>query len=44
MMVLTLSKKRNRIISKLKSEYWTHNQKYGARIPKSFKEEIELEK
>ena len=33
-------KKSNRIISKLKSKYWTCTHKYGVRIPKSLKEEI----
>ena len=30
-------KKRNQIISKVKSKYWTFTQKYGLRIPKSVK-------
>ena len=36
--------KRSWIISKVRSKYWTRTHKYGARIPNSVKEEIELEK
>ena len=37
-------KKRDRIISKVKSKYWNCNHKYVARISKSVKESISLEK
>ena len=37
-------KKRNKIISKVKSKYWTHTHKYGVRIPKSVKETKLLDK
>ena len=37
-------KKRNQIISKVKSKYWTRTHKYGVRIPKSVKELIALDK
>ena len=37
-------KKRNRIISKLRSKYLTLTHKYGLRIRKSFKEAISLDK
>ena len=35
------TKKRNQIISKVKSRHWTCTQKYGVRITKSVKEAIE---
>ena len=37
-------KKRNRIISKVKSKYWTRTHKFGIRIPKSVKEAQELDR
>ena len=37
-------KKRNRMISKIKSKYWACSHKYDMRIPESVKEEIALEK
>lgn len=37
-------KKRNRIISKVKSKYWQRTHKYGIRIPKSVKEAFEIDK
>eukprot|EP00978_Attheya_sp_CCMP212_P004830 scaffold10628_cov48-Attheya_sp.AAC.1 len=38
-------KKRDRIISKVKSKYWARTHKYGIRVPKNIKEakEIDLE-
>ena len=36
-------KKRNKIISKVKSKYWNRTHKYGVRITKSVKEVIALE-
>ena len=39
-----LMKKRNQIISKVKSKYCTSTNKYGVRIPKSVKEEISINK
>lgn len=36
-------KKKARIISKIKSKYWSKTHKYGVRIPKSVKEAIELD-
>ena len=36
-------KKKNRIISKIKSKYWQRTHKYGIRIPKSVKEAIKLD-
>ena len=36
-------KKGNKIISKLKSKYWTHDHKYGVRIPNSVKEAIAID-
>jgi hypothetical protein len=36
-------KKKNRIISKLKSKYWQRTHKYGIKIPKSVKEAIEID-
>src|SRR5205823_5524778 len=35
-------KKRNRIISKIKSKYWVRTHKFGIRIPKSVQEAIRL--
>ena len=35
-----MMKKRNIIISKVKSNYWTRNQKYGVSIANSVKEAI----
>ena len=37
-------KKRNRIISKVKSKYWVRTHKYGIRIPKSVKEAQQLDR
>ena len=37
-------KKRNRIISKIKSKYWTRTHKFGIRIPKSVDEARELDR
>ena len=37
-------KKRNRIISKIKSKYWQRTHKYGVRMPKSVKEAYEIDK
>ena len=39
-----MMKKRNRIIQKVKSRYWTRTHKYGVRIPNSVKEAIALDK
>eukprot|EP00978_Attheya_sp_CCMP212_P023207 scaffold70488_cov59-Attheya_sp.AAC.9 len=38
-------KKRDRIISKVKSKYWARTHEYGIRVPKNIKEakEIDLE-
>lgn len=36
-------KKRQRIISKLKSKYWERSHKYGIRIPKSVREAIKVD-
>ena len=36
-------RKRNRIISKVKSEYWQRTHKYGIRVPHSVKEAIEID-
>ena len=36
-------KKKQRIISKIKSKYWERTHKYGVRIPKSVKEAIEID-
>ena len=37
-------KKKNRIISKVKSKYWEKTHKYGIRIPKTVKEAISIDK
>ena len=37
-------KKRDRIIKKVKSKYWSRIHKYGLRIPKSIKEAMEIDK
>ena len=37
-------KKRNRILSKVKSKYWTRTQKYGVKIPDSVNESIAIYK
>ena len=37
-------KKRDRIIKKVKSKYWSRTHKYGIRVPKSIKEAIEIDK
>ena len=37
-------KKREQIIAKVKSKYWTRTHKFGIRIPKSIKEAIELDR
>lgn len=37
-------KKRDLIISKVKSKYWVRTHKYGIRIPKSVKEAIEIDR
>ena len=39
-----VTKKKNVIISKVKSKYWTLNHKYRVMIPKSVKEAISLDK
>ena len=36
-------RKRNRIISKVKSKYWQRTHKYGIRVPHSVKEAIEID-
>ena len=36
-------KKKNRIISKIKSKYWERTHKYGIRIPKTVKEALEID-
>ena len=36
-------KKKNRILSKVKSKYWTRTHKFGIRIPKSIKEAKDLD-
>ena len=36
-------KKRNRIIAKIKSKYWTRTYKFGIRIPRSVDEAIKLD-
>ena len=36
-------RKRNRIISKVKSKYWQRTHKYGIRVPHSMKEAIEID-
>ena len=42
--VLYTLKKRERIISKLKSKYWQTTHKYGIRIPKNVEEAYEIDK
>ena len=42
--VPNVTKKKNKIISKFKSKYWTHTHKYEVRIPESVKEVILLDK
>jgi hypothetical protein len=37
-------KKRQQIIAKVKSKYWTRTHKFGIRIPKSIKEARELDR
>ena len=37
-------KKRDRIISKVKSKYWIRTHKYGIRIPKTVKEALEIDR
>jgi len=37
-------KKRDRIVSKIKSKYWIRTHKYGIKIPKTVKEAIQLDK
>ncbi|GAX24495.1 hypothetical protein FisN_18Lu065 [Fistulifera solaris] len=37
-------KKRDRILSKLKTTYWERTHKYGIRIPKTMKEALQLDK
>ena len=37
-------KKRERIISKVKSKYWKTSHKYGVRLPKSAEEALRIEK
>ena len=36
-------RKRNRIISKVKSKYWQRTHKYGIRVPHSVKEAIAID-
>ena len=36
-------RKRNRIISKIKSKYWQRTHKYGIRVPRSVKEALEID-
>ena len=36
-------RKRNRIVSKLKSKYWTRTHKFGIKVPKSVKEALEFD-
>ena len=36
-------KKRNRIIAKVKSKYWTRTHKFGIRVPKSVEEALRLD-
>ena len=42
--VPTYIKKRNRIISKTKSKYWTRTHKFGFRIPHSVEEALQIDK
>ena len=37
-------KKRDKVINKVKSKYWSRTYKYGIRIPKSIAEAIEIDK
>ena len=37
-------KKRDRIISKVKSKYWQTTHKYGIRVPKSIQEALDIDK
>eukprot|EP00980_Cylindrotheca_fusiformis_P014111 scaffold3713_cov74-Cylindrotheca_fusiformis.AAC.1 len=37
-------KKKARIISKVKSKYWSKTHKYGVRVPKSVQEAIEIDR
>jgi len=37
-------RKRERIVSKIKSKYWSRTHKYGIRIPKSVQEALEIDK
>ena len=37
-------KKRDRVISKIKSKYWQRTHKYGIRIPKSVKEALKIDR
>ena len=37
-------RKRNRIVSKLKSKYWTRTHKFGIKVPKSVKEALEFDR
>ena len=37
-------KKKNRIISKVKSKYWTRTHKFGLRIPKSVAEAVQIDR
>lgn len=37
-------RKRDRIVSKIKSKYWVRTHKYGIRIPKSVQEDIKIDK
>ena len=36
-------KKRNRIISKVRTKYWRTTHKYGVRLPKNLKESIHID-
>jgi len=42
--VLFTLKKRNRIVSKVKSKYWKTNSKFGIRIPKTVEEAYQIDK
>ena len=37
-------KKRERILSKVKSKYWVRTHKYGIRVPKIVQEAIEIDR
>ena len=41
--VKSVLRRRNRIISKVKSKYWRTTHKYGIRVPKSVKEALQLD-